>query len=97
MFEDLKIQTDFFEGATLFRGRGCDRCKKTGYSGRAAIIEAMTITDEIRKLVIQRASAMELSKVAICQGMKTLRQVALEKAREGVSTLEQVLLATSAH
>ena len=97
MFEDLKIPADFFEGVTLYRGRGCDRCKQTGYSGRAAIIEAMTITDEIRKLVIQRASAMEICKVAMCQGMRTLRQVALEKAREGVSTLEQVLLVTSGH
>ena len=80
---------------TLYRGRGCERCKNSGYAGRLAIIEAMTITDEIRKLIINRASAQEIGKVAIEQGMKTLRMVALEKAREGLSTLEQTLLLTS--
>jgi type IV pilus assembly protein PilB len=57
----------------------------------------MTITDEIRKLVIARANTREMGKVAIGQGMRTLRMVALDRAREGVSTLEQVLLLTSAH
>lgn len=97
MFEDLGIDPNTFAGATLHRGRGCERCKDTGYSGRAAIIEAMSISDEIRKLIIERQSAMEIGKVAIQQGMKTLRVVALEKAREGISTLEQVLVLTSAH
>jgi type II secretory ATPase GspE/PulE/Tfp pilus assembly ATPase PilB-like protein len=63
--------------------------------GRLAIIEAMTMSDEIRKMIIKRASAQELGKIAIEQGMKTLRMVALEKAREGLSTLEQTLLVTS--
>jgi type IV pilus assembly protein PilB len=62
-----------------------------------AIIEAMTITDQIRKLVIARANTRELGKVAISQGMRTLRMVGLDRAREGTSTLEQVLLITSAH
>lgn len=97
MFQDLGIPTDFFSNATLYRGRGCDRCKNTGYAGRMAIIEAMTISDEIRKLVINRASSMEIGKTAQAQGMKTLRQVALEKARQGDTTLEQVLVMTSSH
>jgi len=97
MYADLGIDPHFFDGATLFKGRGCERCKNSGYSGRAAIIEAMTVTDEIRKMVIERKSAMEIGKLAVSQGMKTLRVVALEKAREGMSTLEQVLLLTSSH
>ncbi len=95
MFTDLDIDPNFFAGSVLHRGRGCDRCKNSGYAGRAAIIEVMTITDEIRKMVIERKSAMEIAKLAVSQGMKTLRMVALEKAREGTSTLEQVLLLTS--
>src|SRR5437764_8264199 len=55
MYQDLAIDPSIFDGHTLFRGRGCDRCKNSGYSGRLAIIEAMTITDEIRKLIIARA------------------------------------------
>jgi type IV pilus assembly protein PilB len=62
-----------------------------------AIIEAMTITDQIRKLIIARASTREMGKVAVQQGMKTLRMVGLERAKDGVSTLEQVLLLTSAN
>ncbi len=97
MFQDLNIDPGIFDGITLYRGRGCERCKNTGYAGRMAIIEAMTITDEIRKLVIARANTRELAKVAIGQGMRTLRMVAMDRAREGVSTLEQVLVMTAAH
>jgi type IV pilus assembly protein PilB len=97
MYADLSIDPAIMDGVTLYRGRGCERCKNTGYAGRLAIIEAMTVTDEIRKLVIGRANTRELSKVAIGQGMRTLRMVALDRVRDGVSTLEQVLLATAAH
>ncbi|MGA2751507.1 MAG: ATPase, T2SS/T4P/T4SS family [Verrucomicrobiota bacterium] len=95
MFQDLGINPAEFGDGTLYRGRGCERCKNSGYAGRLAIIEAMTMTDEIRRLVIKRAAANEIAKVAIEQGMKTLRQVALEKVRDGLSTLEQTLLLTS--
>lgn len=97
MFQDLTIDPSIFDGVTLYRGRGCERCKGAGYSGRLAIIEAMTITDEIRKLVIARGSTREMGKVAIGQGMRTLRMIGLDRARDGVSTLEQVLLLTSAN
>jgi len=96
MFVDLGIESGMFSGVPLYRGRGCDRCKNSGYAGRMAIIEAMTITDQIRKLIIARANTREMGKVAISQGMKTLRMVGLDRAREGVSTLEQVLVMTSA-
>jgi len=97
MYTDLNIDPAVFEGVTFYRGRGCDRCKNSGYSGRLAIIEAMTVTDEIRKLIITRANTREISRVAIGQGMKTLRMVALDRVRDGVSTLEQVLMLTAAH
>jgi len=97
MYEDLAIEPSFFSGAQLFRGRGCDRCKGSGYSGRMAIIEAMTVTDAIRKLVIARANTREIGKLAVSQGMHTLRMVALERVKEGLSTLEQTLVITSSH
>jgi type IV pilus assembly protein PilB len=97
MFEDLGIDPATFQGVQLYRGRGCERCKNSGYSGRMAIIEAMTISDQIRKLIIARASTREMAKVAIKEGMHTLRMAGLDRAREGSSTLEQVLLITSAH
>ena len=95
MYEDLAIDPVTFEGVQLFRGRGCDRCKNSGYVGRLAIIEAMTVSDQIRKLIIARASTREMGKLAVNQGMKTLRMVALDRARDGMSTLEQVLVTTS--
>jgi len=97
MFHDLDIDPAHFAGVQLYRGRGCERCKNSGYAGRLAVIEAMTVSDEIRKLIIARASTREMAKVAINQGMRTLRMVALDRARDGASTLEQVLLLTSAH
>ena len=97
MYEDLGIDPVTFDGVQLFRGRGCDRCKMSGYAGRMAIIEAMTVSDQIRKLVIARASTREMAKLAVNQGMRTLRMVALDRARDGISTLEQVLVTTSAY
>src|ERR1700734_2665689 len=97
MFEDLALDPSAFAGVQLYRGRGCDRCKNSGYAGRLAIIEAMTISDAIRKLIIARASTREMGKVAIKEGMRTLRMVGLDRARDGTSTLEQVLVLTSAH
>jgi type IV pilus assembly protein PilB len=97
MYLDLGIDPGMFNGVQLYRGRGCDRCKNSGYAGRMAIIEAMNIDDDIRKLIITRASTSEMGKVAVEHGMKTLRAVGLSRAREGASTLEQVLILTSAH
>ncbi|HSU56751.1 MAG TPA: ATPase, T2SS/T4P/T4SS family [Candidatus Dormibacteraeota bacterium] len=97
MYQDLSIDPSIFDGVTLYRGRGCERCKNTGYAGRLAIIEAMTVSDELRKLIIARANSREMGKVAIGQGMRTLRMVALDRVRDGVSTLEQVLVLTASH
>jgi type IV pilus assembly protein PilB len=97
MFRDLQIPPNFFDGMTLYRGRGCDRCNNTGYSGRSAILEAMSVTDDVRKAIIARASSMEIGRIALSQGMRMLRQVALDKVREGVTTLEQTLVITAGH
>jgi type IV pilus assembly protein PilB len=97
MYQDLGIEPSYFDGVTLYRGRGCDRCKNSGYAGRLAIIEAMTVSDDIRKLIISRGSTRDMGKIAVSQGMKTLRMVALDRAKDGFSTLEQVLVMTAAH
>lgn len=97
VFQQIGVKPQVFAGAQLFQGLGCERCKQTGYSGRVAIIEAMKVTDDIRKLIIQRSSAAEIAKVAIDEGMKTLRDVAIDKVREGISTFEQVADVTATH
>ena len=97
VFKDVGIDPSFFNGVTLHKGRGCERCKNSGLAGRLAVIEVMPMTDEIHKLIIQRSSAQEIGKTAVQEGMKTLRMVALDKVREGLTPLEQALTITSAH
>ena len=78
------------EGDTFFHGGGCDRCKQRGYLGRAAILEVLPVSEAIRRLVIKRASAAVLKNQALSEGMKSLRLAGIDKAREGVTTLEEV-------
>ena len=75
----------------FYRGSGCDRCKGRGYLGRLAIIEALTVTEAIRRLIMKRASAAVIKNQAVNEGMKTLRMAGIDKALEGQTTLEEVL------
>jgi len=82
--------------ATVFyHGVGCDRCKGRGYLGRAALIEALPVSEAIRRLIIKRASAAVIKNQAMTEGMKTLRVVGIEKALEGVTSLEEVWRVTA--
>src|SRR5688572_29503206 len=80
---------------TLARGKGCNACSFTGLKGRFAIYEVMPVTREIRELVLANAPTAELCRVAREQGMRTLREAALSKVLEGVTTVEEVLRVTS--
>jgi type IV pilus assembly protein PilB len=93
MFERLGMEPT--EGAVFYQGVGCERCKNRGYSGRAAIIEALPVSEAIRRLIIKRASAAVIKNQAITEGMKTLRMVGIDKALEGVTTLEEVWRVTA--
>jgi type IV pilus assembly protein PilB len=75
----------------LHRPVGCTTCGKTGYQGRMAIHEVMTVTEQIEKLVVEHASSDDIKKVALDQGMKTLREDGLEKVRSGESSVEEIL------
>ncbi|TAL23041.1 MAG: type IV-A pilus assembly ATPase PilB [Nitrospirae bacterium] len=78
-----------------YRGKGCPVCNKSGYKGRIALYEIMVINDEIRKLVLEGASADELKKAAVRNDMKTLRMSGMTKVKEGVTTIEEVLRVTA--
>jgi type IV pilus assembly protein PilB len=80
----------------LFRGRGCDTCSGTGYKGRVGLYEAMEIDDDIRELILSGGSAYELREKALENGMISLRESGLQKIRDGVSTLEEVMRETVA-
>jgi type IV pilus assembly protein PilB len=79
------------EPPTFHRAVGCTACANTGYKGRVALHEVMTMSEEIEKLAIKHASAEEMAKVAREQGMRTLRQDGWLKAGLGITTLGEVL------
>ena len=92
IFTKLNIEND---GSTLYRGAGCSRCKGRGYVGRAPILEVLPVSESIRRLIIKRASAAVVKNQAISEGMKSLRMVGIDKAKEGITTLEEVMRVTS--
>ncbi len=76
--------------AKVFKGKGCAVCNGTGYKGRAGLYEVMEVNDDMRELILVGASAVELKKKAIEQGMLTLRRSGLVKINDGITTLEEV-------
>jgi len=79
-----------------YKGKGCSTCNNTGYKGRIGLYEVMEITDELRELILIGASALELRKKAIDDGMISLRESGLFKIREGLTTIEEVVRETVA-
>ena len=77
-----------------YKGKGCQICNGTGFKGRVGLYEVMEITDELRELIIIGASAIELRRKAIECGMLTLRRSGLQKIREGITTIEEVVKET---
>ena len=79
------------DDGTMFRAVGCQACSRTGYRGRLAIHEVLLMTEEIERLIVERASSDEIKRVALSQGMLPLRLDGLRKAASGSTTIEEVL------
>ncbi|MBI4430454.1 MAG: Flp pilus assembly complex ATPase component TadA [Candidatus Omnitrophica bacterium] len=77
-----------------YRGRGCERCNHTGYSGRTAIHEVLLMSDKIRELCLARASSTEIRRQAAREGMRSLREDGWEKIAQGITTVEEVVRVT---
>ncbi|MDH3283102.1 MAG: ATPase, T2SS/T4P/T4SS family [Acidobacteriota bacterium] len=75
----------------LFRAAGCGSCSKTGYSGRVALHEIMILTEEIQRMAVERCSSNEIGRLAVEQGMRTLRGDGCEKVLQGVTSLEEMM------
>jgi type IV pilus assembly protein PilB len=91
---DLGFSPEEARTIKTYRGRGCQNCNGTGYKGRIGLYEVMEITDELRELILVGASALELRKKAIEEGMITLRSSGLEKLRQGITTIDEVVRET---
>ncbi len=74
-----------------FRGQGCAKCNNTGYSGRLGIYEALIVSEEIAKLILEHATSQKIETQAVAQGMITMKQDGYLKVLEGVTSLEEVL------
>ena len=76
---------------TVYRAKGCKKCLDTGYKGRVGIYEVMAVSETIAKLCVEKKSTEEIRKVAIEEGMQTLREDGLEKVKMGVTSLEEIM------
>ncbi len=91
----LRMDKDEASSHVFYRGRGCGRCKQTGFHGRVAILEVLPVSAAIREQVLHKASTGALKELAIREGMRTLRQAGLAKAQAGLTSLDEVLRVTS--
>jgi len=88
---DMGMTRKQAEETVVYVGKGCDACNDSGYKGRIALYEVMPMGDDLKELVLEGASSMELKRAAMNAGMKTLRQSGLEKIRNGITTTEEIL------
>jgi len=82
--------------ATFYRGHGCGRCKETGFMGRMAILEVLAVTDAMREQILHNTSAQAVRDLALKEGMKTLKMAGLNKAKAGLTSLDEVLRVSGA-
>ncbi|HEX8947191.1 MAG TPA: GspE/PulE family protein [Candidatus Paceibacterota bacterium] len=88
-----RVRKEFFDKkeVTLYQGKGCDACAYTGYKGRTAFFEFISVTPELQELILKRPSTQEIAHLARTQGSRSLFEDGIEKVKEGVTTLEELL------
>ena len=94
--EEAGLRPEEIRSTTVYRGTGCPTCSETGFKGRIALYEVMTLTDDLKEFVLNGASALELKQEAIRGGMVTLRRSALNKLVDGVTTVSEVYRVSAA-
>jgi len=93
-FMELGLRPQDVQGKKFFRGRGCEKCNKSGYKGRMGIYEIMGFDDQIREMIMQEASTAVLRAEARRRGMRTLRECGLLSIYEGLTTIDEVVRET---
>jgi type IV pilus assembly protein PilB len=96
ILDELQLDGDEARGAQIMEGAGCVECNNTGYRGRAGVYEVLTVSPALRDLILQRGSAIDIKRLAVKEGMLTLRRDALQKLKRGVTSVEEVLKETAA-
>jgi len=93
---ELSLRPEDVRGRRFFRGRGCDNCNKSGYRGRLAIFEIMSIDDDMRDLIMKEASTNIIREHARKRGMRVLRETGMMGIYEGQTTIDEVVRETVA-
>jgi len=91
MLSEIGIKASQLKNGKLYRGKGCDKCLNTGYLGRVGIYELLPISNDIRKMIMGQTDSIEIKEKAIENGMTTLQHDGLQKAIQGITTVEEVL------
>jgi type IV pilus assembly protein PilB len=94
LLEDSGLEPDRYRDFTFHEGAGCMECNGTGYRGRMAIVELLNLSDNIRQLILDRRAAAEIKRAAKSEGMRFLRESALQKVFAGETTLREINKAT---
>ena len=94
LLESLKLGDRISNTTKFVRGTGCKNCFNTGYKGRTSVCELLPVTSEIQRLVLDKASADEIKKVAREQGVRTLREVAIDKVLAGITSPTEMMRVT---
>lgn len=95
LLREANIDPKLLEGQKVYKGKGCAKCNQRGYKGRIAITEVLPITPGIRELILQNSPAATIRKQAKKEGLNTLRDDALIKVKNGITTLEEVVRETA--
>ncbi|HVM61744.1 MAG TPA: type II secretion system ATPase GspE [Verrucomicrobiae bacterium] len=92
----LGLSNEDVSSTKYYRGRGCSRCKDTGFLGRLAILEILSVTNTLREQILHDTSAKVIKELALKEGLKTLRMAGLDKAKAGLTSLDEVLRVSGA-
>lgn len=94
LIEEIGLKDSDLRGVTFYQGAGCEECNYTGYKGRIGVFELLLVSDNIRDLIMRRASAAEIAAKAKEEGMMTMREDGVQKVLAGITTVEEVLRVT---
>ena len=94
MLQASGLRAEVWNTKHIYRGKGCKACNNTGYMGRTGIYEILLLNDEIKRLIVQKASSDVIKQQALKSGMRTLRQDGWEKVLAGITTPEEIMRVT---
>ena len=94
VLEELNLPSEEIKNTMFYKGRGCSQCNKSGYRGRTGIFEFLHITENLKPIIMEKAQTTAVRETARKDGMRTLREDGIEKIKQGITTIEEVVRET---